>query len=276
MAAGAVPLLAPAPRKPPPEAEKPKARGLRLSPPIGIALAVSAACGAFVIYGALQNSTFASAKTQATAGFAAAVGALETPLEAITGAKEREEERADLHDLGAALAQVTVRLDQIEHEYGARLDKLSERIDEASSSRFADIAARLDKLEQKTAAPAAPASQLADVTTRLDKLEKSACPCGCVRLAICRLRDEARQAGEESRCPATPSPDGRAARLDKGEKKARVPPQVRPRRFRPQRRNNRRLWRERSLPPRPRRPDRTARSLCSETIASRMYGSALR
>ena len=112
-------------------------------------------------------------KAQATAGFAAAVGALETPLEAITGAKEREEERAKLHDLGAALAQATARLDQIEHDYGARLDKFSDRIDDASSSKFADIAARLDRLEQKTAAPAAPASQLADVTTRLDKLEKS-------------------------------------------------------------------------------------------------------
>ena len=181
----AVPLPAPASRQPLPEGEKAKARGLRLPPPIGIGLAASAACGAFVIYGALQNWTFASVKTQATAGFAAAVGALETPLEAITGAKEREEERAELHDLGAALAQVTVRLDQIEHDYGARLDKLSDRIDEGSSSRFAEIAARLDKLEQKTAAPAAPASQLADVTTRLDKLEKSAGLGGCVRLPIC-------------------------------------------------------------------------------------------
>ena len=144
-------------------------------------------------------------KAQATAGFAAAVGALETPLEAITGAKEREEERAKLHDLGAALAQATARLDQIEHDYGARLDKFSDRIDDASSSKFADIAARLDRLEQKTAAPAAPASQLADVTTRLDKLEKSGLLCGRVRLPICRFRDEARQARKESRRPCDAS-----------------------------------------------------------------------
>ena len=196
----AVPLLAPAPRKPPPEAEKPKARGLRLPPPIGIALAASAACGALVIYGAQQNSTFAGVKTQATAGFAAAVGALETPLEAITGAKEREQERAELHDLGAALAQATARLDQIEHEYGARLDKLSDDR-RASSSRFADIAARLDRLEQKTAAPAAPASQLADATTRLDKLEKSA---ALAAASASQFADF-------------------ATRLDKLEKKAAVP-----------------------------------------------------
>ena len=53
-----------------------------------------------------------------------------------------------MRDLSAALAQVTVRLDQIEHDDGARLDKLSERIDQDSSAR-ADIAARLDKLEAR-------------------------------------------------------------------------------------------------------------------------------
>src|SRR6202042_1563439 len=73
----------------------------------------------------------------------------------------------------ATLTQLTDRLDQIEHEYGARLDKLSERVDQDSSSRFADIAARLDKLEKKAAVAAAPpASESADVVARLDKLEK--------------------------------------------------------------------------------------------------------
>ena len=33
-------------------------------------------------------------------------------------------------DLSAALTQLTVRLDQIEHEYGARLDKLSVHVDQ--------------------------------------------------------------------------------------------------------------------------------------------------
>ncbi len=222
----AVPLLAPASRQPPREVEKPKARGLRLSPPIGIGLAASAACGALVIYGALQNSTFAGVKTQATAGFAAVVGALETPLEAITGAKEREEERANLHDLGAALAQATARLDQIEHDYGARLDKFSDRIDEGSSSRFADIAARLDRLEQKTAAPAAPASQLADATNRLDKLEKSAALAAASASQFADFATRLDKLEKKAAVPATPAPDG-AARLDKGEKRA-VAPAVNP------------------------------------------------
>jgi len=74
----------------------------------------------------------------------------------------------------AALTQVTVRLEQIEHEYGTRLDKLSERVDQDFSSRFADIGARLDKLEKKAALPATPASESADAVARLEKLGKRA------------------------------------------------------------------------------------------------------
>jgi tetrahydromethanopterin S-methyltransferase subunit G len=77
-------------------------------------------------------------------------------------------------DPSAALTQLTDRLDQVEHEYGARLDKLSERVDQDSSSRFADVVARLDKLEKKAALPETPASESADVVARLDKLEKKA------------------------------------------------------------------------------------------------------
>jgi hypothetical protein len=69
------------------------------------------------------------------------------------------------------MRDLNVRLDQIEHESAARLDKLSERVDQDSST-FADIAARLDRLEKKAAAPATSASESADVAARLDKLEK--------------------------------------------------------------------------------------------------------
>ncbi len=106
-----------------------------------------------------------------------------------------------MRDLSAALTQVTIRLDQIDHEYGARLDKLSERIDQKSSSRFADIAARLDTLEKKVAVPATPASEFADVVARLDKMEK--------RVAV-------------AAAPASEFADI-TTRLDKLEKRAAVP-----------------------------------------------------
>jgi hypothetical protein len=168
-----VPFADAAFRQPRPQAEKAKARSLK---PIALTsgLVLVAACVAFAIYGSPLGSTFAAARIQAIAALAGAGDLLKTPLDAITGSSQREEERAALRDLNAALAQMTVRLDRIEHDAGARLDKVSERIDQDSTSRFADIAARLDRLEQKAAASAPSPSQFADLTARLDKLEKNA------------------------------------------------------------------------------------------------------
>jgi tetrahydromethanopterin S-methyltransferase subunit G len=159
-------------RRPLPQAEKAKSR--RLKPLLrGTCLVLFAIFGVPAIYGSPLNWTFPTTKSQAIAGLSSAADVLlKTDLEAITGQRAREEERPAMRDLSAALTQLTVRLDQIEHEHGARLDKLSERVDQDSSSRFADIAARLDQLEKKAALPATPASESADVVARLDKLEK--------------------------------------------------------------------------------------------------------
>ena len=128
--------------------------------------------GASAIYGSPLNWTFPTTKSQAIAGLESAVDVIKVRLAAITGQTEREEERSAVRDLSAALTQMSIRLDQIEHGYGARLDQLSERIDQDSVSRFADIAGRLDRLEKKAAMPAASASEFADVVARLDKMEK--------------------------------------------------------------------------------------------------------
>ena len=128
--------------------------------------------GVSAIYGSPLNWTFPTTKSQAIAGLSSAADVLKADLGAITGQSAREEERSAMRDPRAALTQLTVRLDQIEHEYGPRLDKLSERVDQNSASRFADIAARLDKLEKIAALPATPVSESADVVARLDKLEK--------------------------------------------------------------------------------------------------------
>ena len=219
-----IPFADAACRRPLPQVKKAKARGLkRLS--IGSGLAVFAACGAFAIYASPLNSTLGAAKSQATAALAAAVDVLKTPLEAITGSKRREEEQAEMRDLSAALAQTTVRLDQIEHEYGARLDKLSERIDQDSSTRFADIAARLDKLEQKAAAPVTPVSEFAGVVARLDTLEKRAALAAQPASQFADIATRLDKLEKKAAIPATPSPGGveSGPRLDKGEKRAVVP-----------------------------------------------------
>jgi hypothetical protein len=173
----------------------------RLKPLLpGTGLVLFAIFGVSAIYGSPLNWTFPTTKSQAIAGLSSAADVLKADLEAITGQSAREEERSAVRDLSAALTQLTVRLDQIEHEHGARLDKLSERVDQDSSSRFADIAARLDKLEKKAALPATPASESADIAARLDKPEKKAA------------------------LPATPASESAdvVARLDKLEKRVAV------------------------------------------------------
>ena len=124
-----VPLADAAYRRPLPQAEKAKSR--RLKPLLlGTGLVLFAIFGVSAIYGSPLNWTFPTTKSQAIAGLSSAADVLKADLAAITGQSAREEERPAMRDLSAALTQLTVRLDQIEHEYGARLDKLSERVDQ--------------------------------------------------------------------------------------------------------------------------------------------------
>ena len=164
--------------------------------------------GASAIYGSPLNWRFPTTKSQAIAGLSSA-DVLKADLEAITGQSAREEERPAMRD-SAALTQLTVRLDQIEHEYGARLDKLSERVDQDSASRFADIAARLDKLEKIAALLATPVSESADVVARLDKLEKkvavTAAPASEIAGLTTRLNKLEKRAAVAGASSANPLP----------------------------------------------------------------------
>ena len=204
-----VPLADAAYRRPLPQAEKIKSR--RLKPLLlGTGLVLFAIFGVSAIYGSPLNWTFPTTKSQAIAGLSSAADVVKADLAAITGQSAREEERPAMRDLSAALTRLTVRLDQIEHEYGARLDKLSERVDQDSSSRFADIAARLDKLEKKAALPATPASESADVVARLDKLEKrvavAAAPASEIAGLTTRLNKLEKRAAVASARSANPLP----------------------------------------------------------------------
>ena len=209
-------------RRPLPQAEKAKSRRLR---PLlrGTGLVLLTIFGVSAIYGSPLNWTFPTTKSQAIAGLSSAADVLKADLGAITGQSGRGEERSAMRDLSAALTQLTVRLDQIEHEYGARLDKLSERVDQDSSSRFADIAARLDKLEKRAALPATPASESADVVARLDKwkrkrLYRDTC------LRICRVMLRLDKLEKRVAVAAAPASEiaGLTTRLNKLEKRAAV------------------------------------------------------
>jgi len=167
---GIIPSADAAYRRPLAQTEKAKSR--RLKPLLaGTGLALLAIFGVSAISGSPLNWTFPTTKSEAIASLSSAAGVLKADLGAIRSRIVRGEERSATPDPSAALTQATVRLDRIEHDYGARLDQLSQR-DQDSSSRLADIAARLDKLETQAALPATPASESADIAARLDKLEK--------------------------------------------------------------------------------------------------------
>ena len=271
-----IPLPDAAYRQSLPQAKKAKARGLKTLF-LRTGLVLFAACAAFEMYVSPLHGTVAATKSQVMTSLASTVGLLEQPLEAIARPWRRDEERAALRDVSAALTQVTIRLDQIEQEHGARLDKLGERIDQESSTRSADIATRLDRLEKKAAVATVPASEFSDVAARLDRLEKrvavTAAPASEVADITARLNKLEKRAEAAARLPRKAPTAGRSSIRRTRE----APwPQVRPSPSRRPSRNNRRFWRQRNLRPRMRSPHRPSRSLCCGIIASRRYATALR
>ena len=149
------------------EASVAKTRRNFAVPGLAAALALLVLVGAGAVYERTHETAQLAAKVQENQSLASTVSNLTERLDAIEAARAREE-NADARkllgelkqtasatrDISAAIAQLTTRVDHVERDQGARLDKLAERIDHDSSPRFADLAARLDKLEKKAATPA--------------------------------------------------------------------------------------------------------------------------
>jgi hypothetical protein len=51
------------------------------------------------------------------------------------------------------LVQLSQRVDKLDHEASAKVDKLTERVDHEATALTAGLSTRIDKLEQKIAAP---------------------------------------------------------------------------------------------------------------------------
>jgi len=151
--------------------------------------------GAGAVYEQMHQSALLAAKIRRNEHLVSTVSNLTERLDAIEAGRAREETvdvrkllgemklgASATRDVSGAVSQLTARVDHVERDQGARLDKLVERIDRDASSHFADLAARLDKLEKKAASPTVAAvppdrdasSRLADLAARLDKLEKKA------------------------------------------------------------------------------------------------------
>src|SRR5271156_898192 len=149
--------------------------------------------GAGAGYEQMHQSALLAAQIRRNEHLVSTVSNLTERLDAIEAGRAREETvdvrkllgemklgASATRDVSGAVSQLTARVDHVERDQGARLDKLVERIDRDASSHFADLAARLDKLEKKAASPTVAAvppdreasSRFADLATRLDKLEK--------------------------------------------------------------------------------------------------------
>ena len=60
---------------------------------------------------------------------------------------------ASTREVSGALAQLSQRVDKLDHEASAKVDKLTERVDHEATALTTGLSTRIDKLEQKIAAP---------------------------------------------------------------------------------------------------------------------------
>ena len=135
---------------------------------VSASLILIAFISAGAIYDHFRQSMLLAANAQDTERLTSKVNALEIRLDSTEVPRGREEaidlrkaldqmkaEFAATRAFNADLTQLAARFDHLERDDTARLDKLNERIDRDLSSRFADILARLDKLEKKAVSQAA-------------------------------------------------------------------------------------------------------------------------
>jgi hypothetical protein len=131
---------------------------------------VVAVAGALLLEDRQQANALAEQASE-NASLAGAVKSLKVRLDAIDSAAPSAE-LADLRqsigqiksavvsprEFSGALAQLTQRVDKLDRDGSAKVDKLSEHIDHEASAATAGLSARIDKLEQKIAAPPQPAA----------------------------------------------------------------------------------------------------------------------
>ncbi len=141
---------------------------------VTLALAVGALGAAtYVMIDHRRQADLLAERAQENAELAQTVSALNSRLQAIESAKGRDElaelrrsvgdmkiASASSRELSAAIAQLSQRVEKLDREQGAKLDKLGEHVDRETNARAAELSARLDKLEKKPASspPPSPAS----------------------------------------------------------------------------------------------------------------------
>jgi len=126
---------------------------------------VAGVAGALMVENREQAKALAERARQ-TESLAHAVKSLKVRLDAIgaavstssladlrQSAGEIKSNAASARQISGALAELSQRVDRLDHEASARADKLTERVDRQASTAAAGLSTRIDKLEQKAAAP---------------------------------------------------------------------------------------------------------------------------
>ncbi len=146
---------------------------------VAAGLALIAGVAAASLYDHARQTSLLAVESEETRGLAQTVKTLKDRIDAIEAARAHDES-ADMRriaaelksasaaerDLSANLGQTNARLDKLERDHGARLDRLADRFDHETagkladlSGKLADLSGRLDKVEKRpvAAAPVAPA-----------------------------------------------------------------------------------------------------------------------
>src|SRR5580704_1479803 len=134
-----------------------------------IAFAASGA-GALVINDHRREAALLAEHAHETESLARTVDALTARLSAIDSAKAHDElielrrsvgeirsSSASSQELSAALAQLSQRVERLDREESARVDKLGDRFGHEAGAQVAELSARIENLEKKVVAAAAPA-----------------------------------------------------------------------------------------------------------------------
>jgi hypothetical protein len=132
---------------------------------------VVAVTGALLLEDRQQASALAE-QTSENASLARTVKSLKVRLDAIDASVSSTDLAALRQSIGeikstvvsprefsGALAQLSQRVDKLDREESAKVDKITERVDHEASALTAGLSARMDKMEQKIAAPPPPAAQ---------------------------------------------------------------------------------------------------------------------
>ena len=137
------------------------------------AIAVVVGVAGALVWEERQQAGILAERARETESLAQTVRSLKVRLDALDAAQSRD----DLTDLrrsvgdmkstavstrefNTALAVLSQRVDKLGNEEGAKVDRLSERVDHEGSTLTAELSTRIDKLEKKIVAPPPQAGQM--------------------------------------------------------------------------------------------------------------------